>query len=62
MTNLDGYKSIWNHCIALYGNYNYMRYFDSFEVEYIPKEISTFVSKKNITANIYRIQASDLIQ
>ena len=39
-----------------------MRYFDSFEVEYIPKEISTFVSKKNITANIYRIQASDLIQ
>ena len=30
-------------------------YFDSFGVEYIPKEIKTFVSNKNIMTNIYRI-------
>ena len=36
-------------------------YFDSFGIEYIPKEIKKFMTSKNITANIYRIQASDSI-
>ena len=36
-------------------------YFDSFGVEHIPREIEKFVDSKNITANIYRIQANDSI-
>ena len=31
-------------------------YFDGFGVEHIPKEIKRFVDKKNITANVYRMQ------
>ena len=38
-----------------------LTYFDSFGVEYIPKKIRKFVGKKNITTNIYRIQAYDSI-
>ena len=34
-------------------------YFDSFEVKHIPKEIRKFIGNKNITMNIYRIQAYD---
>ena len=34
-------------------------YFDSFRAENILKEIRTFVSNKNIEANIFRIQAYD---
>ena len=36
-------------------------YFDSFGVEHIPKEIRKFIGNKNITTNIYRTQAYDLI-
>ena len=36
-------------------------YFDSFGVELIPKEIRKFIGNKNITTNIYRIQAYDSI-
>ena len=32
-------------------------YFDSFGVEYIPKEIRKFIGNKNMITNIYRIQA-----
>ena len=37
--NLDEYKSIGTHWIALHLNENNIIYFDSFEVEHIPKEI-----------------------
>ena len=36
-------------------------YFDSFEVEHIPKEIRKFIRNKNIITNIYRIQSIDSI-
>ena len=36
---------------------NNVTYFDSFGVEHIPKEIKKFIKNKNITANIFRIQA-----
>ena len=36
-------------------------YFDSFEVEHIPKEIKKFTRNKNTITNIYRIQAYDSI-
>ena len=42
-------------------NNNNITYFDSFGVEHIPKEIKEFVKNKNITANIFRIQAYDSI-
>ena len=34
-------------------------YFDSFGVEHNPKEMKNFIGNKNITANIFRIQAYD---
>ena len=59
--NLDEYKSIGTHWIALYVNAENVTYFDSFGVEYIPKEIKRFIGNKNIITNIYRIQAYDSI-
>ena len=64
--NLDEYKSIGTHWIALYVNgdnwiasYN-VTYCDRFDVEDIAKEIEKFIRNKNIT-NIYRIQTYDSI-
>ena len=37
------------------------KWFDSFGVEYIPKEIKKIIGNKNVITNIYRIQACDLI-
>ena len=37
--NLDEYKSIVTHCVALYVNSYNVTYFDGFSIEYIPKEI-----------------------
>ena len=45
----------------MYVQNNDVSYFDSFGVEHIPKEIKTFISHKNITTNIFRIQAYDSI-
>ena len=59
--NLDEYKSIGTHWIALDENGDCVTYFDSFGVEYILKEIKKLIDNKNITANIYRIQANDSI-
>ena len=38
-----------------------MTYLDSFGVEHIPQEIKKFIGIKNITTNIFRIQAYDSI-
>ena len=46
--NLDEYKSIGTHWIALYVNDNNVTYFDSFGVEHIPKEIKKFIGNKNV--------------
>ena len=59
--NLDTYKSIGTHWIALYVNAENVRYFDSFRFEYIPKEIKKIIGNKNIITNFYRIQAYDSI-
>ena len=59
--NLDEYSDIGTHQIALYVKNNDITYFDSFVVEHIPKEIIKFIGRKNIIANIFRIQAYDLI-
>ena len=67
--NLDEYSNIGTHWVALYVGgaspkdiqNNNVTYFDSFSVEYIPKEIKTFINNKNIKTNIFRIQAYDSI-
>ena len=45
----------------MYVNGNNVTYFDSFEVDHIPKKIKKLIDSKNITQKIYRIQANDLI-
>ena len=66
-TNLDEYKSIGAHWIALYvngdnGSASYdATYFDSFRAELIPKEIKKIIGNKNIITNIHRMQAFDQI-
>ena len=57
--NLDEYSDIGTHCNALWVNNNNVTYFDSFDVEHIPKEIIKFIENKNIKTNIFRIQAYD---
>ena len=55
--NLDEYQSIGTHWVRLYVNSDNVTLFDSFGVEHIPKEIRKLIKNKNITPNIYRIQA-----
>ena len=55
--NLDEYFDIGTPWVALYVKNNDITYFDSFDVEYIPKEIIKFIGSKNVIANIFRIQA-----
>ena len=51
--NLNEYSDIRTHWIALYVNSKTVRYFDSFGVEHIPKEIEKFINNKNIITNIF---------
>ena len=58
--NLDEYESIGLNCwIVLQVNTENVTYFDSFGVEHIPKEVTKFIGKKNMTKNICRVQACD---
>ena len=59
--NLDEYESIGTQWIALYMNDKSVNYLDSLGVEHIPKQIRKFIRNKNITTDIYRIQACDSI-
>ena len=59
--NLDKYFDIGTYWVALSINNNNVTYFDSFEVEHIPKEIIKFIENRNIKRNIFRIQAYDSI-
>ena len=40
-------------------NNNNVTYLTSFGVEHIPKEIKAFIDNKNMTTNIFRMQAYD---
>ena len=59
--NLDEYHNIRTHWVAFYVNNKTIKYFDSFGVEHIPKEIMKFIGNKKIITNIFRIQAYDSI-
>ena len=45
----------------MYVNAKNVTYFESFGVENIPKEIEKFIGNKNITTNIYKMQAYNSI-
>ena len=55
--NLDKYVNVWTHWFAIYVKSYVETYFDSFVVEYIPKEIK---GDNIINVIIYRIQANDM--
>ena len=55
--NLDEYADLGTHWIVLFCNRNEIVYFDSFGVEHVPEKIKKFVGNKNITANLFRVQA-----
>ena len=59
--NLDEYRDIGTHWVALYVNNKTATYFDSFGVEHIPREFMKFITRKKIITDIYRIQAYDSI-
>ena len=59
--NLDEYGKTGTHWIALYVKTNEAIYFDSFGIEYVPKEINKFIGNKEIEASIFRLQAYDSI-
>ena len=59
--NLDEYRDIGTQWVALYVNNKTITYFDSFGVEFIPKEIIKFIGNKKIITNIFRIQGYDSI-
>ena len=59
--NLDEYSDIGTHCVALHVNNNGVTYFDSSDVEHIPKEIKAFINNKNIKNNILTIQPYDSV-
>ena len=44
--NLDKFENIGTHWIALYVSDKKVIYFDSFGVEYIPKEVKKFIRNK----------------
>ena len=50
--NLDEYSDIGTHLVVLYMKNNDVTYFDSFDVEHIPKEILKFIGNKNTKTNI----------
>ena len=60
MINLDKYESEGTNWIAACLNDDSVTYFNTFGVEYILKEIKS-IGNKNITTNIYRIKANDLM-
>ena len=59
--HLDEYENIGTHCVALFVKTNEVIYFDSFDIEHIPKEIEHAIGNKEIKANIFRLEAYDSI-
>ena len=59
--NLDEYADVGTHWIALFCNRNEIVYFDSFGVDYVPKEIKEFVENKYIKANIFGVHANNSV-
>ena len=54
--NLHHSRNTGTHWVVIFINSSEVIYFDSFGVEYIPKEIMERIKDKNIKTNIFRIQ------
>lgn len=61
VVSLNEFESTWTDWVLLLVNGNKGTYFGSFGVEHIPEEIKKFIRSKDITANIYKVQAYDSI-
>ena len=61
VVNLDEHTDTGTDWIASFCVRDEVIYFESFDVEHIPKEIKEVIGNKNIKANIYRIQANDSV-
>ena len=59
--NLDEYTDVGTQWIALFCTRNEIAYFDSFGVEHVPEEFKELIGNKNIKANIFRVQANNLV-
>ena len=63
--NLDEYKDVGTHWIALFCRKNKIVYVDSFGVEHIPEEIKEFIKEfpgnKNMKVNIFRLQEDNSV-
>ena len=52
---------MYNSIGTLYINGDNVKYFDSFGVEHSPKEVEKFIGNKDITTDVFRIQAYDSV-
>ena len=59
--NLDEYKDVRTHWIALFFRKSKIIYFDTFGVEHIPEKIKEFIGNKNMRANIFRVQVNNSV-
>ena len=59
--NIDECVDVGTHWIPLFCKNNEIVYFNSFGVEYVPKEIERFIRHNNIKINIFRIQSNNSI-
>ena len=59
--NLDHSEHTGIHWVVIYVKKDEVIYFDSFGVEYIPKEIMKRTGNKNIKTSIFRIQDNNSI-
>ena len=59
MRNLDKFPDIGTYWIALYALNNNVTYFDSFEVQHIPKGIRMFIDQSIVVRFIFTIQPYD---
>ena len=59
--NLDHSENTGTHWVVIFMKKNEVIYFDSFGVEYIPKEIMKSIGNKNIKTSIFRIQNNNSI-
>ena len=59
--NLDPSKNTETHWVVIFMKNTEVIYFDSFGIEYIPKEIMEEIGNKNIKTNIFRIQDNNSI-
>ena len=60
LINLDKYKSIGMHWIALYVNGDNVTYFDSFGVEHTPKDIKKIIENKKSKRSSKYLQTASI--